>query len=350
MVLDPRIILQGQAPQFDSPVDVASKAMNLKRLATQNQLDDQQMAEAQGMRDAFKNHTSIGPDGKVSMNRPGILAELAKVNPQKALETEKSFGELDAAEQKRKLETVTNNIKLTGQLLGTVQDQASYDRAMAEATRLGLPNVETMPRAYDPSYVRQMQVRALDTEKQLDQIWKQKEFGLKQEELSIKRQESKSKNSNGEKLPIDKKKVVETLASKNANKLSIANQIDAVMGGWDKLSEDQKVTQGRMLLKTLNSPEGADAIGTEEANRLGSKLEFALGNFTNSNPTQFGRDLDGFKAQAINASKFIKQGVKSNKSEIDQAMGRQTPQSSKPTTVVQNGFTYTLNPETGEYE
>lgn len=138
--------------------------------------------------------------------------------------------------------------------------------------------------------------------------------------------EAMQKKSKDDSLSPDVKKTVETLATKNANKTSIANQIDAVMGGWDNLSDDQKVTQGRMLLKTLNSPEGADAIGVEEANRLGSKLEFAMGNFTNSNPTQFGRDLPGFKEQATNAAKFIRTGVDSNQKEIDRAMGRQAQQ------------------------
>lgn len=123
-------------------------------------------------------------------------------------------------------------------------------------------------------------------------------------------------------LPNDKQLTITELAKKNANKTSIMNQIDAVMAGWDKLSDDQKVTTGRTLLKTLNSTEGADAIGAEEAKRLGAKLEFAMGNIFNSNPTQFGRDLKGFADQARNASSTIKSAIKANQDQIDTAYGR----------------------------
>lgn len=126
----------------------------------------------------------------------------------------------------------------------------------------------------------------------------------------------------GANLPLDQKKVVETLATKNANKIAIKNQIDAVMSNWDDLSDDQKVASGRQLLKTLNSTEGADAIGSEEANRLGSKLEFAMGNFTNSNPTQFGRDLSGFAEQARNTAKSIGSAVDKNQERVNELMGR----------------------------
>lgn len=120
------------------------------------------------------------------------------------------------------------------------------------------------------------------------------------------------KNRDLDALPAEDAEVVKDLAKKNASKIAISNQIEAVMNNWDSLPDDQKVAQGRQLLKVLNSTEGADAVGTEEAKRLGGKLEFALGNFTNSNPTQFGRDLPGFKEQASGTAKAIKSAIRAN--------------------------------------
>jgi hypothetical protein len=125
-------------------------------------------------------------------------------------------------------------------------------------------------------------------------------------------------------LPEDKKLTITELAKKNASKVAIKNQIDAVMGGWDKLSEEQQLQQGRQLLKTLNSPEGADAIGQEESKRLGAKLQFSMGNLFNDNPMQFGRDLPGFKQDAMNTSENLGKAMGSNQSIIDQAYGRET--------------------------
>lgn len=122
-------------------------------------------------------------------------------------------------------------------------------------------------------------------------------------------------------LPLDKKKIVEKLATSNASKIAIKNQIDAVVEKWDNLSDDQKLAAGRQLLKTLNSTEGADAIGVEEANRLGAKLEFAMGNLTNSNSFQDGRDLKGFKQQAAETSKSIGTAIDSNGKIINNLMG-----------------------------
>jgi hypothetical protein len=165
------------------------------------------------------------------------------------------------------------------------------------------------------------QLRARQYQQELAQKERQR-LDDRESRKELKQMELDAKRANGDGLPIDEKKFVDTLATKNANKLSIKNQIDATLSGWDSLSDDQKVVAGRQLIKTLNSTEGADAVGVEEANRLGSKLEFAMGNLFNSNPTQFGRDLEGFKEQATNTSSSIGKSIALNKSAIDKAMGR----------------------------
>lgn len=134
-------------------------------------------------------------------------------------------------------------------------------------------------------------------------------------------------------LPVENQEVIKDLSKKNASKISIANQIEASIADWDNLTDDQKVARGRSLLKTLNSTEGADAIGAEEAKRLGSKLEFALGNLFNSNPIQFGRDLEGFKEQAIGTLESVRRGVRANQREIERMYGKpvqSTPSPSQP--------------------
>lgn len=225
--------------------------------------------------------------------------------------------------KKREIDTVSN-------LLYDVKDQQSYDRARMMAAQNGV-DVSGLPRAYDPGYVNNLKMSAFSAKERMDQYYKQRELGQKDTELGIKANEARSKAKSGESLPLDSKKMVEGLSTKNANKIAIKNQIDAVLSSWDSLSDDQKVTSGRQLLKTLNSTEGADAIGAEEANRLGAKLEFALGNLTpwNSNPIQFGRDLSGFKEQASNVSKSIGTAIKSNQDIIDEKMGRSIKKSNE---------------------
>lgn len=128
----------------------------------------------------------------------------------------------------------------------------------------------------------------------------------------------------GTDLPPEAKELVKDLAKKNASKLAIANQIDAVIKTFDDESvpEDQKIAQGQQLLKTLNSTEGADAIGAEESKRLGGLLEYKILNFTQPGST-FGRDLKAFRDQAALSSNAIKNAVKANSALIEQAKSGQ---------------------------
>jgi hypothetical protein len=160
----------------------------------------------------------------------------------------------------------------------------------------------------------QLQSKKLEQESQ----FRQKQLGLQEGELALKRKEQERKATAGVELPEDKKEIVSGLAKKNAVKISIANQIDQTLNVLDnpKIDEDQKIAAGRTLLKTLNSSEGADAIGVEEAKRLGSFLEFKVFNLTQ--PGSFvGRDVDQFGEQARIQSQSLKQSIMANQAQID---------------------------------
>lgn len=99
-------------------------------------------------------------------------------------------------------------------------------------------------------------------------------------------------------LPPEAKKTIETTGTKIAGKQAIRHAIAAALDQLKSkdLSDEDKVITGRELLKTLNSQEGADAIGAEEAKRLGGLLEFRILNLTEPGP-MFGRDVPGFTRQ-----------------------------------------------------
>lgn len=203
-----------------------------------------------------------------------------------------------------------------------------------------------------PALVAKMKKPGIDSGADLNQAYKQAQIDY----LKQKTQTEKIKPTlKQEQLPLENKITVSNLAQKNANKLSIANQIDSVISGWDKLSDQNKIVQGRQLLKTLNSTEGADAIGTEEAKRLGGLLEYNMLNITEPGP-MFGRDLSGFKDQASLTSKGIRNAIKSNQKVIEDLTGRkgligeQPKTEEKPEIIKQGGHTYRLNKITGEYE
>lgn len=104
--------------------------------------------------------------------------------------------------------------------------------------------------------------------------------------------------------------------------IAVKSGIDNALAQLDdpNLSDDAKLKVGQETLKLLNSAEGADAVGSEEAARIGSKLEFAMGNFFNGNKTQFGRDLPGFAEQLRNNSLRLGGRVKNNEQAMNQIM------------------------------
>lgn len=121
-------------------------------------------------------------------------------------------------------------------------------------------------------------------------------------------------------LPAEEQEVVKNLAKKNADKISIANQISSTIKILDdpKVSREQKITQGRQMLKVLNSTQGQDAVGAEEAKRLGSYLEASIGINWDSPRAfgDFGINLEGFKQQAKLTNQAIVDSINANQSEI----------------------------------
>lgn len=254
---------------------------------------------------------------------------------------EKSLAQ-ETSKIKLQSEKINRHANYMGNALKTLGDSPSdntYQSILSDAKQNGY-DISTYPPNWGPEaekklrfdaglaftaqdrWNQQYKYDALENDKKKEN----KTFELKEREVRAAEMAAGLKAqrdaASGEYLPLDKKKIVENLSTKNASKLSIKNQLDAFVRGMDDLSADQKIVQGRQLLKTLNSPEGADAIGAEEAKRLGGLLEFKMFNFTQ--PGSFiGRDIDEFKTQVEGTSKSIGEGIRANKSEVDSLMGRQ---------------------------
>jgi hypothetical protein len=324
MAIDHNIVFQTQAlPKVDLFGDM-QKGMDFRKGV-------QKSNEDQKIQDAYKANTKIGPDGKPVLDRQASLAALYQINPQRAMQEEQSLMKMDG-------EKLRQQADMAKDLAWSVKDQDTWTHAKQRAAQYGLPGSDKLPDQYDPNFVKQLQYSTLTAKEQLDEKYRRDSldsahadrqasrdqvYAIADRTRGDRRDDVARREAAGDFLPPDKKKFVDTLATKNAGKVSIKNQIDATMANWDSLPEDQQIAAGRQLIKTLNSTEGADAVAVEEAKRLGGKLEFALGNITNDNPVQFGRDLKGFKEQALNVSKNIGGALNANQSEIDKALGRQ---------------------------
>jgi hypothetical protein len=161
-----------------------------------------------------------------------------------------------------------------------------------------------------------------------------------------KQTDAVSKSMEFKKLAPEDQKSVLALAGTRANVQAIKEQINANMIQWDKAENDnQRLDIGRKMIKLLNSTQGADAVGAEEAKRLAGKLEFAYGNFLDSNPVQFGRDLEGFREDIENTRDILAESYDRFNSQIDAYYGRK-PAAAQPTARPQL-TPAAVNPQTG---
>lgn len=158
----------------------------------------------------------------------------------------------------------------------------------------------------------------------------QEELGLSKKRLQLEQEkflaESGSSKKTLERLPPENKVMVEKLSEDSAKKTAIANEISQAIAQFDdpKVSEAQKIKVGQGLLKVLNSTQGSDAVGAEEAKRLGSLLEFQMFNITGPGP-MFGRDIQMFRDQAAATVNRLSGAVQGNRSLIQQALAGQAP-------------------------
>ena len=131
------------------------------------------------------------------------------------------------------------------------------------------------------------------------------------------------------------KKFVETLSTKNANKISVANQLDEILAQLEdpNLDEKTKVKVAQSSYKIFNSPEGQDAVQQAEAERIGGYVEYNMpslkGLFDPATPFM-GRDLPAFQNQLREMSKGLRKGAASNEKNIQERnTARQRPGASK---------------------
>lgn len=133
---------------------------------------------------------------------------------------------------------------------------------------------------------------------------------------------SKKSKREFEGLSKENQTQVEKYASSVAERTSIANLMESQLNAFQNAkTDDERVKAGEMMLKTINSPLGRDAVGKEEADRLGSFLKYKMFNVRGAG-SMFGRDFDQFERQLVDQLGSIRQSVQMDQKGIDKLYGR----------------------------
>ena len=112
-----------------------------------------------------------------------------------------------------------------------------------------------------------------------------------------------------------------TIGNRVANQAVIVNTISSAKKEFDKAlaagDEDRAITIGRGIIKTLNSDQGPDAVGAEEAKRLAGYLEYQILNLTEPGKVH-GRDLEGFGVQMGDTINKLKGAISAGQKQLEQ--------------------------------
>lgn len=211
--LDPNIVMGGQLPQIQNPMDNAVKAMTLKDAylnsqikQTQNQQIQQEYSDSQAMRSALANNTKVDQDGNPTVDRGAMLKELGQTAPSTVAKASLQFAQQDQQIQAQKLDIMRNNWSTLGQMAGAVnptgsndpkdmpQIQQNYQNFLKQASQLKDPagrpvDTSQFPQTYDPNVVNRLQVGALNADQQIKKQQEQQGLNIRNKEADIKTQE-----------------------------------------------------------------------------------------------------------------------------------------------------------------
>lgn len=360
-------------PDLGGAVNAFNQQRSIRDLAQLRKMElaqaqDQEAARKEGqakqrtLKGLLEVNTEVGPDGRVSVN-PRYAQDLAKMGmTQEAMGFQQEQAAASKASQEAESARVLKLLDARKNLLarvrpGNIQD---YTAVAGQLKALG-DDLDGMPTPAefmaDPGSLQRHYQEVLSVKEQKDLEYKQAQLELDKERLAettrnnksqaqIEREKIKAttpKSVSPEAgLPQDAKTQINVLATKTAGKKAILNQLKSdraqLFGalGLDptgkpipgaKRNEELAYRYGQSMLKTMNSKEGADAVGVDEARRSGDALEYNVFDVKaglGMKPGKLmGRDLDGFAAQVGSLVDGIEASVNSNQTEIDRIYGRQ---------------------------
>jgi hypothetical protein len=169
--LDSDIYFQLKTPKFaESIASGVEQGMKLRDMVDARALKQKELLKRQSVEDAYTKNTMTSPDGSVSYNQKGVLADLAKTNPEAYQQAQEKFRANEAGQ----MEGAIKKLNFISQHLGAAQDQASYTSAVGNLTKAGFDTSEFPPQ-YDPNVVKSHLYQSMTGQEQLAQRLKEEQ-------------------------------------------------------------------------------------------------------------------------------------------------------------------------------
>lgn len=356
-----------------------NQGVNMRALADERQLRADERGKQQAIKNAYQMGLVTGEDGKLTQNRSRTIKELANIDPMVAIQQQEKWQVQDAQAQKAAQQQQIDQFKMAMQksdfasrVLGSVEDQKSYDLAKSQLESQGMLKPGELPPVYDPSVTKSYLYRALTAKERLDNEARNRGLDLQSRGLDIKEQESRARaaelyakanptvQQKIEKLGGEARKRLDNIMMGNE---AISDMANALAGGsttfsmvgdnpftfaqsrWEEAIGRMQSggaindTEAKRFRKLMPGPTDRKEIQVLKLTKMQSEMERRLSTF-GINP----KEMPGF-IQTEDIKKSIADYSKKMGDGVNEAVADQMPRQ-----VRQNGVVYTYNPKTGKYE
>lgn len=163
-----------------------ANVQKIKTLGLENQAAQQTASDNQALRTSITNNTTTNPDGTTAINQQGVMSDLLKTAPSKALEFQKQM-------QTFNLDDLKNKHDVGKQLIEQMTPE-TYPALRAKGIQGGVLNPQAFPEQYPgDQYMNGVRMHQLDLDKQFDVLDKQKGLNIQQQDADAKTSEAATK-------------------------------------------------------------------------------------------------------------------------------------------------------------
>ena len=378
--LDANIFLQQQGPDFNKLGEGFERGMRLGDMMRERKAKDLEMQKQQRIRDATQSAVITNPDGSKTLDTKMAVGKIMQFDPVLGRQKDAEFQQQDLIKEQNR------NRAMFTEALKAKQDPSYYQTAVNNLVAAGHIKREEAPPVFDEGFVNTV---AAMTGTPADYLENQRKIKEEKNKTAIewaKIGAAKEKNDlNGPKIS-DGQKMLDKEFAKDLNEFSGGGEgrlqteiakIDGVVerlrngkgttGGAtglfgdrltsnDVLKNRSDVKQSAMsLIKTLLTGATSDKDREDIVNTLWNEADSTENNIARLE--RFAGDMrerlsdNKEKAKYFENSGGTLYGYKSQGAvPIKKEDMPPTQPGQKPQTLMQNGFIYKLNPQTGKYE
>lgn len=188
--LNPNLPLAGRAPQIEDPTRTVSGLIGLRDQFRKSQQEEKAVQNQEQLEDIYRRNTTVGPDGRLTVNRENVLGELVKTQPLAAVKQQNLWDLEDSEQAKMRRDLVKTQIDLETSIWQGATPENYGDR-VRQLRAVGIVP-ENLPPGFDSKYIESRKARALKAKeafKRQDEIAEKEAAAKSREEYAISREE-----------------------------------------------------------------------------------------------------------------------------------------------------------------